>query len=105
MEIYEELGQYFGKIIWFSPPQDLKIFSAKDKDLINGKINDVMGKDIIMDLEFDGNQWVNGKIYEIRKNRLLDCSIDISDNNNELFITISKGSFFSKQVTWTKIFK
>jgi uncharacterized protein (DUF2147 family) len=65
----------------------------------------IMGLEILSNLEYDDGQWVNGKIYSPRNGKTVNCKIKISENNQELYLTASKGWLFSKTVVWTRVSK
>jgi uncharacterized protein (DUF2147 family) len=107
IEIYEKGGKYFGKIVWLSKPNNEdgtphKDINNPDKKLRNRKI---MGMVIISDLKYKNGKWIDGNIYVAKKGKTLDCNIKLSKDNNQLYLTISKGSFFSKTVNWKRVGK
>jgi uncharacterized protein (DUF2147 family) len=107
IEMFEKGGKYFGKVVWLSKPNQKdgtphKDINNPDKKLRN---RNIMGMEIITDLKYKDGKWVDGNIYVAKKGKTLDCKIKIFDDNNQLSLTISKGSFFSKTVNWKRVGK
>ncbi|SFC14101.1 hypothetical protein SAMN05421780_10362 [Flexibacter flexilis DSM 6793] len=85
-----------GRIIEFTKNQtayDAFIVDAPDKKLIRAKQ--------ISGLVFDGNQYNNGTLYLIKKQKKVSCYAKII-NDNILVIT-ANNNYFSKSQTWHKV--
>jgi uncharacterized protein (DUF2147 family) len=104
IEIYESDAKYFGKIVWLAKPY--KEDGTPHTDIKNPdpelRGREIMGMEVISDLEYDDGEWVDGTIYSAKKGQVVDCTAEVSEDNTELHVTVSKGLFFSRTVVWTK---
>jgi uncharacterized protein (DUF2147 family) len=104
IEIFEDGWKYCGKIVWLAEPN--KKDGTPKTDMNNPdpelRSREIIGLEIISDLEYDDNEWVDGKFYVARKGQSVNCEVRLSDDNEELFLKISKG-LFSKKVVWTRV--
>jgi uncharacterized protein (DUF2147 family) len=85
VEIYEQGGRYFGKIIWLKFPIDDETGKPKvddenpDPALQN---RPVMGLNILKDFVFDGDsEWEDGSIYDPKNGKTYDCYMAFEDTN------------------------
>ena len=79
VEIYEDNGELFGKII------------SSDRAEVVGKIN-------LKNLQNKGDHW-EGKLFVFKRRSWYDVAIH--EENETLFVVISIG-FFEKEVEWPK---
>jgi hypothetical protein len=79
VEIYEDSGDLFGKII------------SSDRAEVVGKIN-------LRNLENKGDHW-EGELYVFKRRSWYDVSIH--EENDTLYLVISVG-FFEKEVQWPR---
>lgn len=102
IEIFKKNNKFYGKIIDITGFNDgqTKDVNNPNKDSRN---DDLMGKIIISDLEYDSNikQWINGTIYAPQKGIKLNLKINYA-KENELEAEASK-LFFWKSIIWKKI--
>jgi uncharacterized protein (DUF2147 family) len=90
--------------IWKIPEENIEVEIKKNGDSYNGVIVKAekaaaIGKEILRDLkEKDGKY--TGKIYAIRKDRLLD--VVITPNGDELNLEIDAG-WRTKTIKWTRV--
>jgi len=106
VEIFEKDGRFFGKIVWLKLAKETDINKAIDKknpdtSLRNRKI---LGLEILTDLVYEKGAWINGKLYSPEKGKTVDCELEISEDNQTLFLTASKG-WFSKTLEWKRVDK
>ena len=106
VEIFKRDGKFFGKIVWVKVPNDKDINLAKDKNNPEPSLRtrNIMGLEIITDLVYENGSWIDGKIYSPKKGQSVDCKLDISDDDQTLFVKTSKG-FFSKTLKWKRVDK
>jgi uncharacterized protein (DUF2147 family) len=104
VEIFERDGKYFGKIVWIDIPEDVDINLATDKNNPDPSLRSrkIIGLEMITDLKYDEGTWENGKLYSAKKGQTVDCELEVSDDNQILYVTASKG-WFSKTLEWTRI--
>lgn len=102
VEIYENDGQYFGKIIWLKEPTDKYGNSRKDKENSKAKFRnrELLGLEVLSGLEFNNSKWENGKIYSINRGRITTCSAYLK---NEILNIDIETRFFTKTIKWTKL--
>ena len=112
VEIYNDGGKYFGKIIWLETPID----SITGKPQLDDKNEDpvlqsrpVMGMKLLENFVFDGeDEWEDGTIYDPKKGKTYSCYMKFPDNNNKDLLKIRGYIGFSllgRTVYWTKIKK
>lgn len=101
VEIYEENGKYFGKIIdvyWDkSKGEDAEDVCEKCTD--DRKNKKILGLQIIRKLEKKGNELKNGTILDPNNGKVYDCKIWVE--NGELKVRGYVAFFFRTQ-TWKK---
>jgi uncharacterized protein (DUF2147 family) len=97
VEIFERDGKFFGKIIWIDIPKDVDINMATDKNNPDPSLRSrkILGLEMIADLVYNNGEWIDGKLYSPEKGRTVDCKLEISEDNETLYLTASKG-WFSK---------
>ena len=91
VQIYEEKGKIFGKVV--------DIFGNKDA---TAKIEDspkIMGLQIIWDLEKKENKYVGGKILDPQSGKTYGC--EIWEENGNLIVR-GKIAFLGRNQTWKK---
>ncbi|MGB1552007.1 MAG: DUF2147 domain-containing protein [Schleiferiaceae bacterium] len=79
VEIYEDSGDLFGKII------------SSDRAEVVGKIN-------LRNLQREGDHW-EGELFVFKRRSWYD--VDINEENDTLYLVISVG-FFEKEVQWPR---
>lgn len=106
VKIFKRDGKFFGKIVWIKIPSDKDINIAKDKNNPDPslRIRNILGLEIITDLVYENGVWIDGKLYSPEKGQTVDCKLEISDDNQTLFVEASKG-FFSKSLKWKRVDK
>ncbi len=102
VEIFENNGKYYGKIIALNGYED-----GQTKDINNPdrSIRDkpLIGKVIIENLEYDSKErkWLNGSMYGPEKGMIFNLKIT-EVRQNEIIVVGSK-YFFRKTLEWQKI--
>jgi uncharacterized protein (DUF2147 family) len=104
VEIFKRDGKFFGKIVWIDIPKDVDINFPTDKNNPDPKLRSrkIMGLEMITDLKYANGIWEDGKLYSPKKGQTVDCELEISDDNQTLYVTASKG-LFSKTLEWTRV--
>lgn len=79
IEIYEEDGKYFGKIVEILTPGKENSLC----DLCSGDKKDkpVLGMVILMDLEKDGDEWNDGEILDPNEGKTYSCYVSLESND------------------------
>ncbi|MGY6744143.1 MAG: DUF2147 domain-containing protein [Cecembia sp.] len=103
IEIFEEGGKYYGKVIWLKDPFEngKPILDANnaDKSKRNRKI---LGMKLLEDFEFKGKSWENGMIYDPRNGKSYSSTIK-KKSNDVLEVRGFVGvSLIGRTVEWTK---
>jgi uncharacterized protein (DUF2147 family) len=106
VEIFERDGKFYGKIVWVDIPEGVDINMATDRNNPDPSLRSrkIMGLEMISDLKYDDGTWEDGKLYSPEKGKTVDCELEISDDNQTLYLTASKG-WFSKTIEWTRVGK
>ncbi|MFN3405715.1 MAG: DUF2147 domain-containing protein [Cytophagaceae bacterium] len=76
VEIFKQAGKYSGKIIWLKNPVTPSGKPKNDKNNPDHKLRDrdVVGIQILTDLQFDGkSEWINGIIYDPESGNTYKC--------------------------------
>lgn len=103
IEIYEEAGQFFGRISWLKQPSGRNGQPLTDRNNPDPELKDrpILGMVLISDLEYRRGAWTKGHIYSPKRGQTADCSIKIRKDGT-LQLTVSK-SFFSTTQIWTRV--
>jgi uncharacterized protein (DUF2147 family) len=79
IEVFEQNGKYFGKVILNKDPDKLDL-NNPDKEKRNRK---VLGLIILNNFVFEGhNTWENGSIYDPKNGKTYDCKITRLENGD-----------------------
>lgn len=109
VEIYNQGGKYFGKIIWLLHPNEDNATTPNldDKNLdASLRSRPVMGLQLLTDFVFDGDdEWEDGKIYDPKSGKTYSCYIEFDDDNKgELKVRGFIGvSLIGKTTYWTRV--
>lgn len=91
VKVYEENGQYFGKLAWIDPEHN------PDEE----ERRQALGTLILENLTPQGNtQYKNGRVYAMPQDRHYDCNVEVK--KDELIISISIG-WFTKTLVWKRV--
>ena len=106
VEIFERDGKFFGKIVWINIPKDVDINLATDRNNPDPSLKSrkIMGLEMMTDLKYDDGIWKDGKLYSPEKGQTVNCKLKVSDDNQTLYVTASRG-LFSKTLEWTRVNK
>ena len=102
IEIFENSGKYFGKIIALNGFEDGQLKDINNPD--RSQRNDLLlGKLIIKDLEYDNDekQWLNGSMYGAEKGLYFNLLIT-EVRANEIAVVGSK-FIMKKSLEWKKL--
>ena len=102
VEIFENSGKYFGKIIALNGFENGQLKDVKNPD--RSQRNDLLlGKLIIKDLEYDKgeNKWINGSMYGAEKGLYFNLLI-AEVRENEISVVGSK-FVMKKSLEWKKL--
>ncbi|MCB0628240.1 MAG: DUF2147 domain-containing protein [Saprospiraceae bacterium] len=104
IEIFKRDDKYFGKVVWLANELNLDQLpeSKLRKNATAPQPDEILGKEIISNLEYENGEWVNGTIYFAQIDDYVACKIRVSDEGEELYITLKKG-WLSRTKTWTRI--
>lgn len=100
VEIYEQSGKYFGKIVWLNPnPKIAEHGHSHGGATSKPKVGDVLLKD----LEFDGeSEWEDGTIFDPYSQSSYSCYVAFS-SPNVLKVRGYTGFYFIGQTEyWTR---
>lgn len=101
VEIYEQNGQVFGKII--------EIYNSKNRDALctnceGANYNKpVLGLTIIKNLTQDGNYFKNGTIFDPEDGKTYKCRLSLDEDNPDILLVRGYISFFYATQYWERI--
>jgi uncharacterized protein (DUF2147 family) len=105
VEIYEEGGQYFGKIVWLEEPIEPETGKPKlddenpDEEL---QKRPIMGLLLVKDFIFDGELWDDGEIYDPKSGNTYSCYMKM-ESNDKLKVRGYIGiSLIGRTTYWTR---
>ena len=106
IKIYKENNKYCGKIIWLKEPINPET-SEPQVDLNNPnrglRKRKIVGLVIMKSIEFSGESWQNGLIYDPNNGRTYRTIITISANKQTLYIRGFIGiSLFGRTAVWKR---
>lgn len=105
IEIYEQNGKYFGKLIWLknefekdgkTPRTDV---NNPDEKLRNQPLKGLV---VLKNLIFEDGQWNSGQIYDNKTGKTYNCKAKLEGNSLILrgFVGVS---LFGRSTTWTPV--
>ena len=102
IEIFENSGKYFGKIIALNGFEDGQLKDIKNPD--RSQRNDqLLGKLIIKDLEYDKKEkkWVNGSMYSAEKG--MNFNLLIKEVLANEIVVVGSKLIMRKSIEWKKL--
>lgn len=99
VEIYEQNGKYFGKILQVFYEPDEKPTGICDKCTDDRKGQKIAGLQIIRNLEKKDNEYKNGTILDPKNGKVYDCKLWLE---NEALKVRGYVAFFFRTQTWYK---
>jgi uncharacterized protein (DUF2147 family) len=84
---------------WDHPKRAKAKESGADTDSL---ASEIIGTMLFSGLRCDNGRWVDGTLYVPGKDRRFDCTVRISDDGEELDVTVKAG-FRRKTKTWTRV--
>jgi len=101
-EIYEQAGQFYGKIVWLKKVNDDKGVPLKDTENLSPKLRQrpLLGLIVINNLSYNNKEWSKGSVYDPKSGKTYTCKIWLS-NENTLNLRGYSGLFHSTEV-WTR---
>lgn len=100
IEIYEEGGKYYGKVVKLLPSATL-INCKKCKD--DRKDQPIEGMVILWDLIKTGDSWDDGEIIDPKSGKIYDCSIKLNEEGNLDVRGYMGFSIIGRTQTWFRV--
>ncbi|OIQ22422.1 MAG: hypothetical protein BM557_00085 [Flavobacterium sp. MedPE-SWcel] len=101
VEIYEENGKIYGKVVEILNPAKKKAKCTKCKG--EDKNKPILGLIIIKGLEKDGNEYTDGDILDPNKGKLYSCTIKLKGKNKLKVRGYIGFSFIGRSQTWIRV--
>ena len=105
IEVYEENGKYYGKIIWIKTDENPDGTSPKlDNNNPDTKMQKrrLIGTLILKDLVWDDDEWDDGEIYDPKSGKTYSCYAEV-ESKNQLFLKGYIGfSLIGKSTIWSR---
>lgn len=105
VEIYQENGKYYGKVVWLEEPNEPDTGLPKlddensDEELQN---RPVMGLLLMTDFVFDDDEWEDGEIYDPKSGNTYSCFMKF-DSKDVLKVRGFIGiSWIGRTTYWTR---
>ena len=103
IEIYQEKGEYYGKIIQLINPKTKDPVCENCKGKNKNKL--IVGLVIINGLKKDGNEWSGGKVLDPKNGKEYKCYITLKDNNTMKLRGYIGFSVFGRTAYWYRVTK
>jgi uncharacterized protein (DUF2147 family) len=106
VEIYEDNGLYFGKVVWLEEPIDPdtgkpKLDDENDDETLRQR--PIMGMLLMTAFQFDGeDEWEDGEIYDPKSGNTYSCYIRFEDENTLKVRGFIGISWIGRTTYWTK---
>jgi uncharacterized protein (DUF2147 family) len=107
VQIYQENGKYYGKIVWLNEPNEPatglpKLDDENEDESL--RTRPVMGLILLKDFIYDGDgEWEDGTIYDPKNGSTYDCYMHF-DENGVLKIRGYIGiSWIGRNTYWTRV--
>ncbi len=104
IEIYKQGNRYFGKLIWGkdthhpdgSPKLDIKNEDPKLRK------QPILGMVLMRDLEYEDQQWVNGRVYDPNNGKTYRCKLSFEGEKLQIrgYLGIS---MFGRTEVWERV--
>jgi len=107
IEIYEQGGKYFGKIIWLKFPLDdvtgqPKLDTKNASEILRSR--PVLGMLILKDFVYDDDgEWEDGEIYDPKNGKTYDCYMAFEDKNILKIRGYIGISLLGRTTYWTRV--
>ncbi len=109
IQIYQDNGKFFGKIVWMETPNDPETGKPKTDNLNPDESlqsRPRMGLLLLKDFVFDEDEWNDGTIYDPKSGKTYSCYMEFEDlkDMNTLKIRGFIGmSILGKNTYWTRV--
>ena len=106
VEIYQDNGKYYGKVVWLEEPNEPDTGLPKlddENDDPELQKRPIMGLLLMIDFEFDGDdEWEDGEIYDPKSGNTYSCYMKF-DSENVLKVRGFIGiSWIGRTTYWTR---
>lgn len=86
VRVFKRGGKYYGKIIWLKEPyeDDGKTIKVDDENPDPAlQSREIVGVEILQDLEWDGDEWDDGEIYDPESGSTYSCYAEFEDGQTD----------------------
>ncbi|WKD86473.1 hypothetical protein KCTC32516_01848 [Polaribacter huanghezhanensis] len=101
IEVYQENGKFYGKIIQLLDPKTKNAVCENCKG--KNKNKPIKGLVIINGLKKDGDEWSGGKVLDPKNGKEYKCYITLKDNNTMKLRGYIGFSVFGRTAYWYRI--
>ena len=104
VEITREGDKYVGNIVWLKEPNDDDGSPVVDAENPDRRLQDrpVLGLRILRDFQFDGNRWVDGRIYDPASGNDYRCRMSLEDDGTLRVRGFVGIAAFGRTEVWTR---
>jgi uncharacterized protein (DUF2147 family) len=105
IQIYEQGGKLFGKIVWLKEPNENGKPKTDNKNPDKARHNDpVINSVVLKNFVFDGNStWEDGTIYDARSSSTYSCYLTLQEDKTLKVRGYVGISWFGQTNIWTRI--
>jgi uncharacterized protein (DUF2147 family) len=105
IQIYEQGGKLFGKIVWLKEPNENGKPKTDNKNPDKARHNDpVINSVMLKNFVFDGNStWEDGTIYDARSGSTYSCYLTLQEDKTLKVRGYVGISWFGQTNIWTRI--
>jgi uncharacterized protein (DUF2147 family) len=104
VDVQKSGDTYSGTIVRLSADfwQNPERAKHRDDPGARARIEELIGTELLSELRCDDGQWFKGTIYVPHKDRRLECTIKVGDDDQTMDLT-ARARFMKRTKTWTRV--
>ena len=105
VEIYNENGKYFGKVVWLEEPNEEDGKAKLDDENPDEELakRPIMGLLLIIDFDYEGEgEWENGDIYDPKSGKTYSCYMKLESKEKLKVRGFIGVSWIGRTTYWTR---
>jgi uncharacterized protein (DUF2147 family) len=108
IQIYQESGKYYGKIVWLKEPNEPdtglpKLDDENSDESLQSR--PIMGLILLKDFVYDGDdkEWEDGTIYDPKNGKTYDCYMNFDEEGTLKIRGYIGFSWIGRNTYWTRV--